>query len=289
MAFVTRFAPSPTGYLHLGHAFSALTALEAARAAGGRFLLRIEDIDATRVRPEFEAAIYEDLAWLGLDWETPVRRQSEHLADYAAALDRLIGLGVMYRCFKTRREVMEAIQSAPHGPGEAGGDIYFGQALPPGEEAARLAAEEPFAWRISMARCRDLLGADWDRLFFIEEGSGPGGETGEIRARPELLGDAVLARKDVATSYHLACTHDDALQGVTHVIRGRDLFESTHLHRLLQALLGLAPPRYRHHRLVEDGTGTRLAKRTGSPSLRETRASGASPDTVRRSLLGPDE
>jgi glutamyl-Q tRNA(Asp) synthetase len=286
MAFVTRFAPSPTGYLHPGHAFSALTAFEAARAAGGRFLLRIEDIDATRVRPEFEAAIYEDLAWLGLDWETPVRRQSEHLADYAAALDRLVGLGVMYRCFKTRREVMEAIAAAPHDPGE----VYFGAPLPGAdEEAARLAAGQAFAWRISMARCRDLLGADWDRLSFVEEGAGPDGETGEVRARPELLGDAVLARKDVATSYHLACTHDDALQGVTHVIRGQDLFESTHLHRLLQALLGLAPPRYRHHRLVEDGTGTRLAKRTGSLSLRETRAAGQSPDSVRRSLFGPDE
>lgn len=280
-ALITRFAPSPTGYLHLGHAFSALTAFEAARAAGGRFLLRIEDIDATRARPEFEAAIYEDLAWLGLEWETPVRRQSEHLADYEAALDRLIGLGVMYRCFKTRREVMEAIAGAPHDMGE----IYFGAPLSADEEQARLAAGEPFAWRISMARCRDRLGAEWDRLSFLEEGEGPDGENGEVRARPELLGDAVLARKDVATSYHLACTRDDALQGITHVIRGRDLFQSTHLHRLLQALLDLPPPIYRHHRLLHDASGKRLAKRSGSPSLRDARQTGEGPDALRRRLL----
>lgn len=281
--FVTRFAPSPTGYLHAGHAFSALTAFDAAREAGGRFLLRIEDIDATRARPEFEAAIYEDLAWLGLDWETPVRRQSEHFADYRTALDRLIALGVMYRCFKTRREVMEAIASAPHGVG----DVYVGAPLGADEEQARLAAGEAFAWRLSLARSRDLLGPDWDRLDFIEEGAGPDGETGRVKARPERLGDAVLARKDVATSYHLACTHDDALQSVTHVIRGRDLFESTHLHRLLQALLGLPAPRYRHHRLLEDGSGARLAKRAGSPSLRDARLGGQSAQDLREMLKHP--
>jgi glutamyl-Q tRNA(Asp) synthetase len=281
--FVTRFAPSPTGYLHLGHAFSALTAYGAAREAGGRFLLRIEDIDTTRVRPEFERAIYEDLAWLGLEWEQPVRRQSQHFTDYAEALERLIARGVMYRCFKTRRELMEEIASAPHGVGE----VYHGPAEPMGadEEAARMAAGEPFAWRISLVRARALLGAEWERLCFLEEGEGPGGETGEVRARPELLGDAVLARKDVATSYHLACVHDDALQGVTHVIRGQDLFTSTHLHCLLQRLLGLDRPNYRHHRLLNDATGARLAKRAGAPSLQEARRRGEDPSQLRTVLL----
>lgn len=288
--FVTRFAPSPTGYLHLGHAFSALTVWDAARAAGGRFLLRIEDIDTTRARPEFEQAIHDDLAWLGLDWEQPVRRQSEHFADYQATLDRLIGLGVMYRCFKTRREVLEEIGRAPHRGGEGpDGAVYLGPETPMSadEEAGRLAAGEPFAWRISLQRCRERLGADWDRLHFVEEGVGPDGETGAVPARPGLLGDAVLARKDVGTSYHVACVHDDALQGITHVIRGQDLFASTHIHALLQALLGLPAPRYRHHGLIRDPGGEKLAKRAGAPALMALREAGESPALLRERLRVP--
>jgi glutamyl-Q tRNA(Asp) synthetase len=281
--FVTRFAPSPTGYLHLGHAFSAREAFEAARAAGGRFLLRIEDIDRTRCRPEFAAALLEDLAWLGLKWETPVRRQSDHFLDYRNALDRLIAKGVMYRCFKTRREVMEDIARAPHRSGEGADDPpYPGPTAPmsPDEEQARLASGAPFAWRLSLARCRDLLGEECKRLTFTEEGAGPRGESGEILARPELLGDAILARKDVGTSYHLACVHDDGLQGVTHVIRGQDLFVSAHLQRLLQALLDLPAVRYRHHRLLADAGGQRLAKRAGALSIRSLRAEGHSPQEL---------
>ena len=270
--FITRFAPSPTGHLHLGHAFSAFLARRAADAAGGRFLLRIEDIDLTRCKPEYETAILEDLAWLGLDWEQPARRQSDHFADYAAALEAMTAKGVMYRCFKTRREIMEEIDRAPHGPGE----VYTGPETPMSadEEEARIASGEAYAWRISLSACRDLLGADFARLSFVEEGTGPAGETGELRAEPERLGDAVLARKDVATSYHLACTHDDALQGVTHVVRGQDLYEVTHLHRLIQAVMDWPVPVYRHHRLLADETGERLAKRRGSMTLQAMRNAG---------------
>lgn len=281
--FVTRFAPSPTGYLHLGHAFSAVQAFSAARREGGRFLLRIEDIDRVRCRPQFEQAIYEDLGWLGLSWETSVRRQSDHFPEYQRALERLTERAVIYRCFKTRREVMEDIARAPHRTGEgADGPPYPGPAVPMSadEEQSRLAAGEPFAWRLSLARCRDLLGHRWGELSFLEEGAGPAGESGEVRAQPELMGDVILARKDVGTSYHLACVHDDALQGVTHVIRGRDLFASTHIHRLLQALLDLPVPRYRHHALIAGADGERLAKRTGAPTLKSLREGGCSPQSL---------
>ena len=279
--FVTRFAPSPTGRLHKGHAFSALTAWRAAKGAGGRFLLRIEDIDPTRCRPEFEAGIYEDLAWLGLDWETPVRRQSDHLADYAAVVEALDGRGLLYRCFRTRKEILDAIGDAPHGPAEA--------ARPgphPVEEEARLLAEgRPFAWRLSLDRAREALGgAVWDALSFIEEGSGPDGETGRIKARPETAGDVVLARKDAGTAYHLAVTHDDALQGVSHVIRGKDLFEATHIQRLIQALMDWPAPVYRHHRLLAGPDGRRYAKRDRSVTLAELRAGGLTPDRLRAEL-----
>ncbi len=279
--FVARFAPSPTGRLHKGHAFSALTAWRAAEDAGGRFLLRIEDIDPTRCRPEFEAGIYEDLAWLGLDWETPVRRQSDHLADYAAVVEALDGRGLLYRCFRTRKEILDAIGDAPHGPAEA--------ARPgphPVEEEARLLAEgRPFAWRLSLDRAKAALGgAVWDALSFIEEGSGPDGETGRIKARPETAGDVVLARKDAGTAYHLAVTHDDALQGVSHVIRGQDLFEATHIQRLIQALMGWPAPVYRHHRLLAGPDGRRYAKRDRSVTLAELRAGGLTPDSLRAEL-----
>ncbi len=277
--FVTRFAPSPTGYLHLGHAFSALTAFDAAQAAGGRFLLRLEDIDQTRCRPHFEAAIVEDLAWLGLDWETPVRRQSEHRAAYANALERLIAHDLVYRCFKTRKDVLAAIARAPHGPA---GEAYVGAPLPSDEEADRVSRGDPFAWRLSMARARDHLGPRWEQLGFVEDGRGPAGETGWIVAHPETHGDVVLARKDAGTSYHIAAVSDDAEQGVTVVIRGEDLFDATHVHVLLQALLGLPRPAYRHHRLILGDDGKRLAKRDQAATLRALRASGATPADVRR-------
>ncbi|MGE0409880.1 MAG: tRNA glutamyl-Q(34) synthetase GluQRS [Amphiplicatus sp.] len=259
---ITRFAPSPTGLLHLGHAFSALTAWRAARAAGGRFLLRIEDIDQTRCKPEFEAAIFEDLAWLGLDWERPVRRQSEHFDDYAAALDRLRAMGLVYRCFKTRAEVTAAIASAPHdGPGPMqafNGPLFTGAALSEKEEAARIAAGEPFAWRLSLEAARARLGAAFD-------------------PDAENFGDVVIARKDAGASYHLASVHDDALAGVTHVIRGEDLESAAALHRVLQALLGYPTPVYRHHRLITDEAGKRLAKRDKALTIRALRESGAKP------------
>jgi glutamyl-Q tRNA(Asp) synthetase len=270
--FITRFAPSPTGRLHLGHAVSALTAWEAAQAADGRFLLRIEDIDETRVRPEFEAGIYEDLAWLGLRWETPVRRQSAHMADYRAALDRLAARGLAYRCFRTRREVLDAIASAPHGAGE----VFRGAPLPAAEEQARVQAGEAYAWRLSLDRAREALGG-FEELRFLEEASGPHGERGALTAAPERVGDVVLARKDVGVAYHLAVTIDDALQGATHVIRGDDLFEAVNVQVLLQALLGLPTPIYRHHPLVLGPDGKRLAKRNGAASLAELRAAGAPP------------
>jgi glutamyl-Q tRNA(Asp) synthetase len=286
MVFTTRFAPSPTGLLHKGHAFSALTAHAAARAAGGRFILRIEDIDATRARSEFEAALLEDLAWLGLDWERPVRRQSEHMADYQAALDSLRDRGLLYRCFRTRREVLDEIGRAPHGPGEGPeGLVFRGARLPADEEARRLQAGEAFAWRLSLDAAAEALGEDgWDALVLREEGRGPLGEHGLIRAQPQRLGDVVLARKDVGVAYHLAVTVDDALQGVTHVIRGQDLFEAAHIQRLLQALLGLPTPVYRHHGLLLAPTGQRLAKRDRAETLREIRGRGVTAEAVRAEL-----
>jgi len=286
-AFVTRFAPSPTGQLHLGHAYSAALAFDAARHAGGRFVLRIEDIDLGRSRAESEAGILRDLGWLGLSWEQPVRRQSEHLGDYEAALDRLRADGLVYRCFKTRREVTEDIARAPHSAGEgAYGAVYLGPTTPMNadEENTRLAANEPFAWRLSLKAARAQLGAGWDALMFHEEGAGPDGRTGDLKAQPELLGDAILARKDAPTSYHLAVVCDDALQGVTHVIRGEDLFHVTHLHRLLQVLLDLPTPIYRHHILITDEHGRRFAKRDKAVTLEALREAGVSPGEIRERL-----
>jgi glutamyl-Q tRNA(Asp) synthetase len=272
--FVTRFAPSPTGLLHRGHAFSALTAHEAARRAGGRFLLRIEDIDATRCRPEFETALLEDLAWLGMAWETPVRRQSDHLADYEAALGRLRDQGLVYRCFKTRREIAEDAQSAPHGLPLP----YTGSPLPAGEEADRLATGQPFAWRLSLAAARSLLGG-FDLTF---------SEDGVVHAAdPGAAGDIVLARKDVGVAYHLAVVVDDALQGVTHVIRGEDLREATPVQRLLQVLLGLPEPEYHHHPLLVGPDGRRYAKRDRAETLAGIRAAGVSPAHLRAELGFP--
>lgn len=277
--FVTRFAPSPTGLLHRGHAYSALLAHQAAGAARGTFLLRIEDIDLTRSRPEFEAAIFEDLAWLGLSWPEPVRHQSEHLADYGAALERLQADGLIYRCFRTRKEVAQAMASAPHGVM----DTFRSAPLPAHEEAERLAREEPFAWRLSLDAAAARFGG-FEHLAFQEEGQGPGGETGRIAARPELGGDVVLARKDVGVAYHLAVVVDDALQGVTHVIRGGDLFEAAHVQRLLQALLGLPTPIYRHHRLLAGPDGKRYAKRDRAETLQALRGAGLTPERLRQEI-----
>lgn len=277
--FVTRFAPSPNGFLHLGHAFSALTAAAAARAAGGRFLLRIEDIDGARARLDLEAAIYEDLAWLGLAWDEPVRRQSEHLAEYAAALVRLEARRLLYPCFCTRREVASAL-TAPHGPE---GLVYPGicRTLTAAERAARLASGRPYARRLDLTRALAVAGP----LSFLEAGAGVAVDDDRLQRE---IGDVVLARKDVPASYHLAVVHDDALQGVTTVIRGEDLAFATPLHRLLQALLGLPVPAYRHHRLITDAAGRRFAKRDAAVTLRALRAAGVTPAEIRdRVGLGP--
>jgi glutamyl-Q tRNA(Asp) synthetase len=272
--FVTRFAPSPNGYLHLGHAFSALTAFTAARAAGGRFLLRIEDIDGARARPELEAAIYEDLAWLGIAWETPVRRQSEHLDEYAAALARLEAMGLVYPCFCTRKEIEEAL-AAPHGAGS----VYPGtcRGLDRTARATRLASGRPFARRLDLGAALARTGP----LAFTESGVAVAVDPQRLRTE---IGDAVLARKDVPASYHLAVVHDDAVQEVSVVIRGADLAFATPLHRVLQALLGLPTPAYRHHRLLTDASGRRLAKRDGAATLRALRAAGMTADDVRAHL-----
>ena len=276
--FATRFAPSPTGLLHRGHAFSALTAWTAARAAGGRFVLRMEDIDRTRCRPEYDLAILEDLAWLGLDWDGPVRRQSEHMADHQAALERLRAAGLLYRDFRSRREAAEAAASAPHGPEAATSPGPH----PPEAEAGLLAEGRPFAWRLSMTAARDALGPAFGGLGFMEEGPEGGGE--RLAARPEQAGDIVLARKDVGVAYHLAVVVDDALQGITQVIRGRDLLEATGVQVLLQRLLGLPTPTYRHHPLLLGPDGRRYAKRDGSETLRALRAGGTATERLRAEL-----
>jgi glutamyl-Q tRNA(Asp) synthetase len=266
---VTRFAPSPTGYLHLGHAYSARQGWEAARGTGGRFLLRLEDIDRGRCRDEFAAAIIDDLSWLGLSWDGPVRRQSEHFANYREALDRLARIGVLYPCFCTRRAIATEIAGAGAAPQGEAGPVYPGtcRRLGPGERERR--AGRDHALRLDLGRALALVGAvDW-----IEEG---GGTARRVRADPTPLGDVVLARKDVPTSYHLAVTVDDAIQGVTLVTRGADLAPATHVHRVLQALLGLPTPRYRHHRLLTDAGGRRLAKRDGAAAIRALRDAGSS-------------
>lgn len=277
--FVTRFAPSPTGELHRGHAFSALTAFKAAQEAHGRFILRIEDIDTTRSRPEHEAAILEDLAWLGIAWEEPVRRQSEHMLEYEAALDRLREKGLIYRCFRTRKDIAEAAVLAPHGPGEG----FRGGPLHPNEEDRLLDEDRPFAWRLNLDAADKALG-EFGRLKFQETGGGPRGETGRVRVDPRSAGDVVLARKDVGVAYHLAVVVDDALQGVTHVIRGNDLFEATHIQRVLQALLELPAPTYRHHRLITGPDGKRFAKRDRAETLRAIRERGVSPEALKAQL-----
>jgi glutamyl-Q tRNA(Asp) synthetase len=281
---VFRFAPSPNGYLHLGHAYSALLNADLARQAGGRLLLRIEDIDATRCRPEFEAAIYEDLAWLGMAWETPVRRQSEHFASYRAALDRLAAKGLIYPSFESRAEIARMVAERdantvwPRDPD--GAPLYPGTAkrLSARERETLMASGAPYALRLDMAAALASAG----NLDWTEDGAGPGGETGIVAAQPEAWGDVVLARKDTPASYHLAVVLDDALQGITDVVRGQDLFWPTSVHRLLQRLLDLPAPRYRHHALLRDAAGAKLSKSTEATGLRELRAEGVTPAEVRR-------
>jgi len=284
---VFRFAPSPNGHLHLGHAYSALLNFDLARGAGGRFLLRIEDIDSSRCRAEFEEAIYQDLRWLGIAWEAPVRRQSEHLTDYGQALQTLTALGLVYPAFESRAEIARLVaqreRQAPWPRDPDGVPLYPGTArlLSPQERARRIQSGAPYALRLDMAAaCRRAGELSWREL-----GEGAEGKTGIIAAEPAAWGDVIIARKETPTSYHLAVVVDDALQGVTDVVRGQDLFWSTSLHRLLQQLLGLPQPAYRHHRLVLDDAGRKLSKSTQATGLRELRADGVMPADIRRSLV----
>ena len=280
---VFRFAPSPNGYLHLGHAFSALLNADLARQSGGRFLLRIEDIDPTRCRAEFEAAIDEDLGWLGLSWERPVRRQSEHFAEYREALEKLTARGLVYPSFESRAEIARLIaereKDAPWPRDPDGAPLFPGssRALPPDERTRLLQSDAPCALRLDMAAACRLAG----EMSWIERGEGPQGEAGVVTADPAAWGDIIIARKETPTSYHLAVVVDDALQGVTEVVRGQDLFWSTSVHTLLQALLGLPRPAYRHHRLIRDGAGQKLSKSTAATGLRELRAAGVTPAVIR--------
>jgi glutamyl-Q tRNA(Asp) synthetase len=284
---VFRFAPSPNGYLHLGHAYSALLNQRLARECGGRLLIRIEDIDRERSRPHFEAALLDDLAWLGLDWEKPPRRQSAHMAEYRAALEDLSRRGLAYPCFCSRAEIAEvcaagaASSSQPWPRDPDGSPLYPGtcRALTPAERAARLAAGARFSLRLDMARALAEIAAPLTYREFHEGRAGA-----MVAADPARWGDALVGRRDVPASYHIACTLDDHAQGVTDIVRGADLEAATGLHRLLQALLGLRTPDYRHHRLVMDEQGRKLSKSLWATSLRELRAGGAAPASVRERL-----
>jgi len=285
---VFRFAPSANGYLHLGHALSALINFDMARAVGGRFLLRMEDIDQARCRPHYEMAICEDLSWLGVRWEEPVRCQSAHFETYAATLARLDSLGLIYPSFESRGEITRMIaereraNGAPWPRDPDGSPLYPGNArsLSAAERTARMRSGEPYALRLDMAAAMARAGASM--LTWHETGAGPDGETGEVAATPQRWGDVVLGRKETPTSYHLSVVIDDALQGVTHVVRGQDLFWSTGVHRLLQALLGLPAPLFHHHRLLRDADGRKLSKSTQSTALRMLRQDGISAAAIRR-------
>ena len=276
---VFRFAPSPNGYPHLGHAYSALLNAKMARESGGRLLLRIEDIDVARCRPEYERAIYEDLAWIGLRWEEPVRRQSEHLAEYAQALDQLRERRLIYPCFCTRGDILRAIAGRRDWPRDPDGSpLYPGtcRGLDAAKRQARLASGERAAWRLdmkaAMAKAGDLTWSEYDTVNVARE----------LAAEPRAWGDVVLARRDIATSYHLSVVVDDAVQAITDVVRGKDLFASTSVHRVLQALLGLPQPRYHHHELIADASGHKLSKSRGSPTLRDLRASGVARENMKQ-------
>ena len=265
----TRFAPSPTYYLHLGHALSAFHVWRAAEIAGGDVLLRIEDIDTTRCRPEYTQAIYEDLHWLGLTWPEPVRVQSDHFADYAECVAELDASGLAYRCFRTRTQLAQLPNPAEPGPHASD------------EEAALLAEGQPFAWRLSLRAAREQLGEEWQALSYTEQTS-----TGPVihQAHPERHGDIVIARKDSPSAYHIAATHDDALQGITHIVRGQDLVDAPHIHALLQALFKWPQPIYQHHELLLGADGEKLSKRQQSITLASLRADGMTADQVRTRL-----
>jgi glutamyl-Q tRNA(Asp) synthetase len=283
---VFRFAPSPNGHLHLGHALSALINLETARAAGGRLLLRIEDIDASRCRPQYEEAIYEDLAWLGITWEQPVRRQSVHFDDYRAALARLEAMGLIYPSFESRGEIARLVAEretqAPWPRDPDGAPLYPGssRSMSASERRRLVSQGKPYVLRLDTATAAARAGA----LNWTETGAGPAGESGTIVAQPQQWGDVVLGRKETPTSYHLSVVVDDALQGVTHVVRGQDLFRTTSVHRLLQAVLDLPVPVYHHHRLILDAGGQKLSKSTRATALRALRQGGATPADIRRMI-----
>jgi glutamyl-Q tRNA(Asp) synthetase len=279
---VFRFAPSPNGYLHLGHALSALLNHDRTRAAGGRLLLRIEDIDEARCRPEFEAAIYEDLQWLGIEYERPVRRQSEHFGEYRAALEKLAREGLVYPAFESRAEIARLVAAKgadwPHDPD--GAPLYPGNAreLSAAEHRRKIESGESHALRLDLQAALARIKAP---LSWTESGEG---EPREIAIRPERWGDVILGRKETPASYHLACVLDDALQGVTHIVRGLDLYEATSMQRLLQEILGLEAPAYHHHRLILDADGRKLAKRDPSTTLRDLRAEGLSAADIRHKV-----
>lgn len=283
---IFRFAPSPNGYLHLGHALSALENKKLASEAAGDLLLRIDDIDLSRARPEFEAAISEDLAWLGIEFDGPVRRQSDHLSDYQSALDTLKDEGLAYPAFMSRADIRDHV-SAAESAGDAwprdpdGAPHYPGadRELDESERQLRIAAGAPYTWRLDMAAALSRVSTPID---WLESGSGPNGETGQVMANPGLWGDAILARRDAPVSYHLSVVVDDAVQGVSDVVRGRDLFHATSIHRLLQELLGLPVPRYHHHRLVLDADGRKLSKSRKDTAIRELKTAGLSPADVMR-------
>lgn len=283
---IFRFAPSPNGWLHAGHALSALTGYEMARRLGGRFLVRIEDIDTARARPEYVSGIFEDLRWLGIAWEEPVLVQSQHFAEYRRATERLLADGLLYPCFATRSEIEAAARGAPDRRDPDGAPLYPGlhKGLSGAEVARRMAAGEPFALRLDMekalARWREIGGGA--PLTFTELAADGQAET--RLADPARWGDAVIVRKDVPPSYHLAVVVDDARQGVSHVTRGRDLLAATDIHRLLQALLGLPEPLYHHHRLIADAAGRKLSKSAGDAALRMLRAEGMRAAELRRRL-----
>lgn len=277
MTFKTRFAPSPTGELHLGHAYSALLAFETAKMNNGKFILRIEDTDLGRCRPEFSDKIFEDLHWLGIDWEKPVRFQAQHFDEYDAAIAKLQQMGVLYRCFKTRKEMEQAALSAPHGFRDGIDGIKQAILISQAEEEDRLARGESFAWRLSATRAADALSSH--DLYFEEI------TKGKIKVDPFLNGDIIVARKDNQASYHLCAVHDDALQNITHIIRGQDLIGATHIQVILQNLFGFSTPIYNHHPLIIGEDGMRLAKRDKSQTLRFLRENGVSVAEVRK-LIG---
>lgn len=286
--FRTRFAPSPTGYLHCGHAYAAEQVFNAARARHGSCLLRIEDIDPTRCRPGYKTALVEDLHWLGFHWEEPVRCQSNHFDDYEGVLNALREKGLVYRSFLSRKALNEELDRRDVGFSPAGERPYPGPVAPLSrdEEDQRLSEGQLFAWRLSLSACQDWLGDCYSKLCFEETGPVEASDNGAIQAHPEWLGDVIIARKDSPTSYHIAATHDDQLQGITHIVRGHDLYYATHVHVLIQAIMGWQTPVYYHHQVILGEDGLKLSKSKGAKTLRTLRDEGVSPEQIRRDWTG---